>query len=280
MWKRRKTFIITTIGVISGLLTIISFIWQVLDIQIKKINIIIDLNWLFGDVGKYIMIFTILISIICIRILCKEFQKAKKIQKIILLHYNSILSILQKWIICDRNKRNNYGLNIPSELIEEIKLLFKDVYNKTVNIQIKMIDSTEVQKNPYVRTYWSTENHTSNKIAKIERIKDNSEFDNLIKDGAHFFSFSTKYKKLKNKYKSSDSRWMYKYASCLVLPIKKAKEDGLTEIVGFLCLDSMDTDTFSLEVNKLIVPMLDSLTGYLYLIATLGVEELSKGQKL
>lgn len=279
MWKKKKAFIITSIGVISGLLTIITFIWQVLDIQIKKINIVIDLNWFFGNTGKYLMIFSISISFICVRILYKEFQKAKEKQKSILLHYNSILSILQKWVISDKNKENYYGLHIPSELICEIKNLFKDIYNKPVNIQIKMIDPLEKQNEPSVRTHWSTENQASEKIHVIQRIKENSDFSSLLSEGAQFFSFSTKNKKPRKIYKSSNPHWMEQYSSCLVLPIKKAKEDGLTKIVGFLCLDSIDPDTFNAEVNKLMLPMLESITDYLYLIATLGIESLTKDLK-
>lgn len=279
MWKKRKNFIITSIGVISGLLTIITFIWQVFDIQIKKINIVIDLNWFFGNTGKYLMIFTISLSFICVKILYKEFQKAKEKQKNILLHYNSILSILQKWAISDKNKENNYGLNIPSELIYEIKNLFKDTYNKPVNIQIKMIDPINPlseQDEPFVRTHWSTENQALEEVPVIQRISENSDFINLLNEGTDFFTFSTKNKKLKNRYKSSNPRWMEQYSSCLVLPIRKAEKDGLIIIVGFLCLDSINPDTFNSEVNKIMVPMLQSITDYLYLIATLGIESLTK----
>lgn len=269
MWKKIRAVIITSIGVISSLLTIITFAWQVLDLQVKKINVVIDLNWLLGSTGKYLMIFSIFISFICARILYKEFQKAKEIQKTILLHYNSILSILQKWVISDKSKENEYELYIPSELIHEIKNLFKDIYNKPVNIQIKMIDTPEEQENASVRTRWSTETPYE-RVDVIQRIKNDSEFCSILSDGIPFFSFSTKDKKLKNKYKSSDPHWRYRYSSCLVLPIKKPKKDGATKIVGFLCLDSIDPDTFNSETNKLMVPMLESITDYLYLIITLG----------
>lgn len=53
-------------------------------------------------------------------------------------------------------------------------------------------------------------------------------------------------------YMSSNPNWRKEYSSSLVLPIKKANESGVTDIVGFLCLDSLDADTFNEEVNRLI----------------------------
>lgn len=67
-------------------------------------------------------------------------------------------------------------------------------------------------------------------------------------------------------YLSFNPNWKREYFSFLVLPIKKANESGEMDIVGFLCLDSLDADTFKEEVNRLIVPLLDTITGYLYLV--------------
>ena len=50
MWKKIKDFIVVAIGVISGILTIISFIWLVLDVKIEKLNLVIDLNFFFVNV--------------------------------------------------------------------------------------------------------------------------------------------------------------------------------------------------------------------------------------
>lgn len=69
---------------------------------------------------------------------------------------------------------------------------------------------------------------------------------------------------------------MKQYSSCLVLPIRKVEKDGLLKIVGFLCLDSINPNTFNSGINKLMVPMLQLITDYLYLIATLGIKSLTK----
>ena len=53
MWKKIKDFIVVAIGVISGILTIISFIWLVLDVKIEKLNLVIDLNFFFVNINEY-----------------------------------------------------------------------------------------------------------------------------------------------------------------------------------------------------------------------------------
>ena len=77
-------------------------------------------------------------------------------------------------------------------------------------------------------------------------------------------------------YMSSNPNWRKEYSSSLVLPIKKANDSGVTDIVGFLCLDSLDADTFNEEVNRLIVPLLDTITGYLYLVLESGIKYINE----
>ena len=59
MWKKIKDFIVVAIGVISGILTIISFIWLVLDVKIEKLNLVIDLNFFFGNIDIVLLNITV-----------------------------------------------------------------------------------------------------------------------------------------------------------------------------------------------------------------------------
>lgn len=94
MWKKIKDFIVVAIGVISGILTIISFIWLVLDVKIKKLNLIIDLNFFFGNINIVLFLVTMIISLFSILLLRKEKVKNMKMRDEILLQYNKVLSTI------------------------------------------------------------------------------------------------------------------------------------------------------------------------------------------
>lgn len=77
-----KKIIVTAIGVISGILTIIQFIWAVMDIQINKISIIIDLNYfIIKGINGVLLLITLAIFILCIGILYRMNKSNKKIQE-------------------------------------------------------------------------------------------------------------------------------------------------------------------------------------------------------
>lgn len=268
MWKIVRDFIAVIIGIVSGILTVISFVWSVLDVRIEKLNIVVDLNYVLGNANTLLILFAIML--VCLLYTLQLWRgkiKSKKISESILLQYNHIISIFQKNLFGE--SADKQGLGYLREIIEQIQFLFKRIYNKSIRVQIKMI----LEGNESVKVLCSTQ-------AEIEpyeqKIKENSEFISLCEKGDGFFSFSTKNKKSARRYFSSDPKWNHKYASLLVLPIKKAQENGATEIVGFLCLDSINNDTFNEKVRYLLVPLLDTISGYLYLAMRAGAKELKR----
>lgn len=80
MVKKVFTFIIAAIGVVSGIMTIISFVWMVADIKIEKINIVLDFNFLFGKLGIWIfgLAMAVSISSITYLIIQRRWEREKK----------------------------------------------------------------------------------------------------------------------------------------------------------------------------------------------------------
>lgn len=275
MWKKIKDFIVVAIGVISGILTIISFIWLVLDVKIEKLNLVIDLNFFFGNINIVLFLVTMIISLFCIWLLRKEKVKNMKMRDEILLQYNKVLSTIQKWFLMSLEKGSGSYQKIAYEIIYEIRFLFKEIYNKTIRVQIKMIQEGQ-GVDACVQTLCSTQEKLMPVQLSMQKIKENSDFLQLLQTGGRYFSFSIKNRKSANMYMSSNPNWRKEYSSSLVLPIKKANESGVMDIVGFLCLDSLDADTFNEEVNRLIVPLLDTITGYLYLVLESGIKYINE----
>ena len=275
MWKKIKDFIVVAIGVISGILTIISFIWLVLDVKIEKLNLVIDLNFFFGNIDIVLFLVTMIISLFCIWLLRKEKVKNMKMRDEILLQYNKVLSTIQKWFLMSLEKGSGSYQKIAYEILYEIRFLFKEIYNKTIRVQIKMIQEGQ-GVDACVQTLCSTQEKLMPVQLSMQKIKENSDFLQLLQTGGRYFSFSIKNRKSANMYMSSNPNWRKEYSSSLVLPIKKANESGVTDIVGFLCLDSLDADTFNEEVNRLIVPLLDTITGYLYLVLESGIKYINE----
>lgn len=276
--SKLKTIIITSIGVISGILSIITFIRDIFKINIQPIVITIDLNWIFGSDNKILGIIILLVFIVCMFLLYVNCKKNRKIRNDILLHYNSILSILYHWVLCDKN---DHGLGIPSELILEIKSLFQVVTNKPIDVQIKLIDVFRTKNASYMRTYWTTKANMSDNF-KIEKIENNSDFFRLVMREKGYVVFTRKKKQQKDIHKIFNPKWNYKKCSCLVLPIKTINKDkkNTVEVVGFLYIDSSDANAFSFGVRKALLPILKIITGYLYLIIKLYVEDMGKDNNI
>ncbi len=271
LWKKVKNFIVTTIGVVSGILGIFSFVGINFDIKFKNLNLVLDLKFLVGHINGFLAIITMTICVCCISFLHKEKMKNKLMRDQILLQYNRILAIIQKWFLANWCKGNGNSREIVFKIISEIKDLFMKIYNKTVNVQVKTIQG-KCTAEAYIQTLCSTQGCSRALQEGWSKIKDNSDFFELVEKVGRYFSFSIKDKKRKGTYISSNPHWRMEYSSSLVIPIKKANENGMVDIVGFLCLYSLATDAFNEDVKKLMLSLLETITGYLYLILELGIK--------
>lgn len=180
MWKKIKDFIVVAIGVISGILTIISFIWLVLDVKIEKLNLVIDLEFFFGNINIVLFLVTMIISLFCIWLLRKEKVKNMKIRDDILLQYNKVLSTIPKWFLMSLEKGSGSCQKISYEIMYEIRFLFKEIYNKTIRVQIKMIQEGQGE-NVCVQTLCSTQGKLMLEQLSLQKIKENSDFYNCCK---------------------------------------------------------------------------------------------------
>lgn len=262
MWKKLLNITVIIIGLVSGIMTIISFIWLVLDIKIEPISLVIDFNVPLNASG---IISSVAIFFCCMLFLRKEKIRNKKRQEEILSHYNRALSIVQRWFLVNLQNINSIDdkQTLVSEVTEQIKRFFKEIYKKTISVHIKIIRGTQ-NEDYYAQTFCSTDSFTVAHDSR-EPLKENTAFNSLFETGKVYFHYSTKHKTMPNYYITSDHRWFQKYSSLLVLPIKGVRENG-EEIIGFLWLDSIDPRTFDKETIKLMIPLLNTAVAYLYLV--------------
>lgn len=267
MKKRIGSYLINTISIISGILTIITFWTSVFNISFKKINIIIDLNYFFGRWSLWI--FIIALTILVFSILVKLNLKKRELleRENFFVEFSQLLLFLQKNCKIRVMSGTSEADKFMQEALDKITRILS-VYGKgLVYANLKSVIDQDGEK--YVKTQWESSNVRSlDNNNGLQKINDNTIFYNLIKGKRSYSCLSTNNKLLNKFYKISDKNWRRKYSSTLVVPIKKVDDDK-DIFVGFLCLYSIDKDVF--EVNRtLIISMVQTIASYLGLILTIN----------
>ncbi|MDF2951525.1 MAG: hypothetical protein K0S18_1108, partial [Anaerocolumna sp.] len=116
-------------------MTIISFLWLVLDVKISKIQVVLDFSFIFGELGLWIFIFALAICTSSIIFLYMKQIVDKKKYNNLLLQYNLILKTLAEQLI-------QSSVCVESQMaviLKELKPFFDSIFRKPVNIGIKKI---------------------------------------------------------------------------------------------------------------------------------------------
>ena len=280
MFIKVKDFIIGLISVISGILTIISFIWMVLDINITKVNITIDLKTAFDNISIIVFSVFFIMFIFCILLLRKEKLKNREKQKVILSEFNGILAMVQSWLIMSFKERKYSSCIGPMQyILKRMKLLFNSVFDKEVRIQVRVVS---LDKDDYLYTHIMCDTKLiQNDIGRIKyKVENDVGFSTLINDKEkRYFSLSLKDKKRLETYKNPSGNIMQDYSSCLIVPIFTTKKDDTSNIMGFVSLYSLEANAFNLKFNELVVPLLEIIAGYLHIMLELEMNTIIKDNK-
>jgi hypothetical protein len=250
--------IIIAIGVVSGIMTIISFLWLVLDVKISKIQVVLDFSFIFGKLGLWIFIFALVICTSSIIFLYLKQVVNKKKYNNLLLQYNRILKTLAEQLI-------QSSVCVESQMVvilKELKPFFDSIFRKPVNIGIKKIVTRDGKQ--YVMNVCNVRDDLKRGNTTLYELLNNTLLYKLY------------HKKEKNPFilmsdHEGDQIFTYKgksvqrYKSYMVLPINGSSEKGDSVVVGFLTLDSLESKAFVEKNLFIVLPLLSTIAVYLYL---------------
>lgn len=251
--------IIIAIGVVSGIMTIISFLWLVLDVKISKIQVVVDFSFLFGKLGIWIFIFALVICTSSIIFLYIKQVTNKKKYNNLLLQFNQILKTLAELL----TQSSVCAVSQMVVLLEEIKPFFDSIFRKPVNMGIKKIVTRDGKQ--YVMNVCD--------VRDDQKIGDTTLYE--LRNNTLFYKMY--HKKEKNPLilmsgHDADQLFTFKdkkvqcYKSYMVLPIKESGEKGESRVVGFLTLDSLESKAFVKKNLFIVLPLLSTIAVYLYLL--------------
>ncbi len=91
----------------------------------------------------------------------------------------------------------------------------------------------------------------------IQQVKDNTEYEAILKDGFDYFFVTDlhTFDEKKQRYITSEPEWRYKYNTSIVFPIKSTNNNE-DKIIGFICINSPQT-LRKKEKNNLIIKLIE-----------------------
>lgn len=263
MKKKIGIYLVNTIGVVSGILTIITFMASVFDISFQKIYINIDINYFLGDWS--ILIFAIAFIILIVSILIKLNIKKKEVlaKESFFMEFGELLQFIQKFYGL-QNRMNNFDIDLFMIGVLERMRKIISIYSKRP-ITAKVMTISEQNGEQIMKTRWISSSIAtpSVEMGKLYRISENTKFGNWIKDKMNnsYFYISGKDRVYDGLYKNSKLMLKQKHSSLLVVPIKKIKENE-EKVVGFLSLDLSDKNVFDIN-GGIVISMAQTVVSYL-----------------
>ena len=261
MKKKIGTYLINTIGVVSGILTIIMFVTSVFNISFEKIYITIDLNYFLEKWSIWIFVIALILLIISILIKLNIKKKEVVAKEYFFLKFNELLLFIQKsHSLQDRTNGLEFDI-FMQEVLERMRRIISIYSKRPVNTKVMLI--LEQNGEQFVKTRWlsSSTQERGSELAKFHKISDNTSFSSLLKGKGSYFCYSTKDRIFDKLYKTSDEKWRQKYSSLLVLPIKQMR-DNEEKVIGFLSLDSIDPNVFDINAD-IVIAMVQTIVSYL-----------------
>lgn len=235
MLKKIINYIALVIGIISGIMTIISFLWLVLDIEIRKLQIKIDLNLVYVNILILLIGFFSLMLISVIYLIKSKFTERMKM-KIILMRYRDTIYEIKSWIVkkLDNNIEINEDDTIISTITSNMVYIFENVLNKKIELTVHIFpDDLHMRAIEHV-------------ICILYHTKFNQKFNNM-----HF----------------NLDKWNRENKSVLEIPIFNIEENGnIDKIKGYIEFKSLKGDVLPLNMRKKIIPLLESISDFLFLV--------------
>lgn len=163
-------------------------------------------------------------------------------------------------------------------LVDKIKEILNDVTGEKIRVCIKAFpekyEHHDVNQMELMTFCRSDTDLKRSKMEQKDRIKvhENTDFKLIMLNTYPYFAFND-LKNFKNEtktdYENSSSDWEKKYNATIVYPISKCVgvKDGknLYHILGFICVDSLSTNAFSVDIGPMCIKFIASLSFMLYI---------------
>lgn len=201
---------------------------------------------------------TLLLSIIsCMTTIRNYFQEIQR-KKVEVEKLRIELRLLEKELNEKKNEDVGSCLKRLTDLIEEI-------YPKSnANISVKLVRKSDKSNpsNSEVIT-WVTYPKKKHNIQAIQKIKENTDFNSIVKDSREYFFVSDlkKYSALKT-YSNAEKHFIQEYSTSIVVPIQKENKET-EDIIGFLCITSPQK-LGNVKKNKKLVDIIKTSASLLY----------------
>lgn len=247
MKKKIGIYLINIIGIVSGILTIITFLSSICGFKFKKIYITIDINIFLKKWSVWIFIsaFIILIFSLLVKIKINRIESAKK--DYFIKELNNILSDLYEYSQYNKRKHDKDLNDFVIDVLAKLNNIISIYTARPIYLRLMMIEDKEKK---YVKEKYSSADNWQENGDALHKISDNTAFYFLMGGDGEYFCYSIKDRIFEKFYKTSDINWRRKYSSLLTVPIKSCGEKD--DIIGFLCLYSIDKNVFDINSGVII----------------------------
>ena len=256
---KKKSFweyIISMIGLVSGIMTIISFMWLVLDIKITKVEVKLDFSFIFEKLGIWIFICALAICISSILFLYIKHLNSRRRSNDLLLQYSRIMRNATEQLY--KSPPDDDLQDQISSLLFEIKGFLDNLFRKPVNAEIKKIIIRDGEK--YITNVCCAYEDYKTVNKALYKLNSNTLFSRLYNEGASSFVIKSD-KKISRLFIYGNQN-VPNYSSYMILPISGI--NNTSPIVGFLTIYTMESKRFIDNYLYVVLPLLSAITVYLY----------------
>lgn len=268
----------------SGLVTILSFLIQMIEGFLQMIGIDISLVFLnldFAKIGLFGFCVILIIKLIKYRKTVEEFRKITN-------HIEHAIQVATDEYFKMIKNHNNKSMNIEilsdlikrdcETLLNELCEIFKKITGEDINACIKLItDDCCSTKTFYRSTINENRNYRKRKSRDLDKtvpFAKNTDFDIIVNNNEDYFYVSdlNEYKR-KNIYSNSNEDYKEYYNGTIVVPIKISTDcihfctqSSEYHLIGFLCVDSMSTRAFSIRQKDYNLNIMFTFSNIFYII--------------
>lgn len=286
-------WLINLISILSGMVTIITSILGIITIKItgddlNSAAIVMYISTmslsiiLFFRVKKYRQIAQKRMAVISEKI--HKFSHASRDIYFDILHNHKLGTLTE-------NELHTTYKNYIGDVLDNMCEVMNSFTEKKVCACVKLFTYTDREEvidenNSKLITFCRSKNSDTNRDNYEKRnskdiyLKDNTDFRYIL-DGSiekdYFYQgnlveFNNKLKETGKRYRNTNINWEQYYRGTIVVPIRieckhlyNQNQDSAFHIMGFLCVDSMDTDAFREEQENYNVDMIKAYADMIYI---------------
>lgn len=133
------------------------------------------------------------------------------------------------------------------DIIDLVSEFFSKQLGNKVSICVKLFEENQETLKTVCRDSKSTDR---NNVSKSVKVSECTAFETIMNGNAEIFAindlieYEEQLNRLNYEYKNPTPNWKRFYTTTIVVPIRREKENDVFDIIGFLCMDAKDINTF------------------------------------